>query len=654
MLAVRLSSLPLALALAAALVGAMSCGARVSSPPATTGSERLPACVVPAQPDPLSERGKRVHRLADELTRSYGGFASQTARGEGAVSAEDLATGALAALVLESDTRAAEGLLHRLTQRQISDRSDARGRFTSTEGGPHPLEADARSELGAVTLPLAALLKKLHACIRPSFRRELDGTVALAIEALRRDAVRVQSGATRTWLQESISLALLGETQGDVAAAAQGQEQLDAWRKATSLHGVTEYAGGDGYADDLDALLLGDAYLEDASAKTVCHEGAQLVLRDLAAHWFPSHAAMAGPTSRIAARDGGEVRRIAELAGWLDPPATSEPLPLRRVQTLLAVLDRAELPDDEARAVFSAPRVVTSVWEDADRRELGRQTYTFLTPDIALGATSAAVPARAGEAPGQDRALDAELAVPEARPVTVTVHVGGVRLEPTLTAAQDRGALLVTVVAPAPAVAATAGAAPTEVVTELSLPLVESGELAVEGRRSGAQLGLGAVLGTRAGTGGIAVQLADASGCHGAPRIELRSDPAAGVAHLIIVHGDANRGACRPHATFLFIAGHADSHAELAGLMESARSTVTERVQEPGDSAAASSSLAIRGASVRIDRGTFRGISLSFERRARVTGTGEVTVTLLRRANGHPMDFGVLELDGKNISPFVH
>ncbi len=645
----RLAALA-ALALVAATMIA-GCGARMSAATTTSGSERLPACVVPVQPDPLSERGKRVHRLVDELTDRYTTLANgMTGTAGNAIRAEDLAGGALAALVLESDTRAAETLLRHLAARQITDRSDARGRFASSDASPAPPgEPDARTELGAVTLPLAALLKKLPTCISAPFRRDLDVTVSLAIEALRKDAVRVRSGSTRAWLQESVSLALLGETQGDVAAAAQGQEQLDVWRKTVNLHGVAEYDAADGYAAALDALLLGDAYLEDRNARAVCHEGAELFVRDLAAHWFPAHAAMAGPSSRLPDTDGGEVRRIAELAGWMDAPAaaTRAPVPLRRLQTLLAALEGAPLLDEDARAVFSVPRIVTATWEDPDRREPGRQTYTFLTPDVALGATSAAAPEHAGHT---DRALDAELGAPDARPTSLTVHAGSSVLQPTLTAAQSRGALLVLMAAPVVA-AGTTG----EIVTDLALPLAPSGELVVDGRRGGAQLGLGAVLGTRAGTGGIALQLADASGCHGAPRVELRSDPEAGLAHLRIVHGDATRGACRPRATFLLVAGHAETHDELAGLMDSARSPVTERVQEPGEAGASSTALSSRSASVHIERGALHGVTLAVERRAKLAPGGiEVTTAIIRRVDGHPMKFGVLELDEKNISPFVH
>jgi hypothetical protein len=653
----RLAALGALALVAATTTMTVGCGGRMSAATTISDSERLPACVVPLQPDPLSERGKRVHRLVDQLTDRYATLANAMTGAAGdAIRAEDLASGALAALVLESDTRAAETLLRHLAARQITDRSDARGRFASSDASPAlPGEPDARTELAAVTLPLAALLKKLPTCISAPFRRQLDVTVALAIEALRKDADRVRSGSTPAWLQESVSLALLGETQGDVAAAAQGQEQLDVWRKTVSLHGVAEYDAADGYAASLDALLLGDAYLEDRNARTVCHEGAEHLVHDLAAHWFPAHAAMAGPSSRLPDTEGGEVRRIAELAGWMDPTtgaaATRAPVPLRRLQTLLAALEGAPLLDEDARAIFSVPRIVTATWEDPDRREPGRQTYTFLTPDVALGATSAAAPEHAGHT---DRPLDAELAAPDARPASLTVHAGSSLLQPTLTATQARGALLVLVAAPV-VPAGTRG----EIVTDLALPLAPSGELVVDGRRGGAQLGLGAVLGTRAGAGGIALQLADASGCHGAPRVELRSDPEAGLAHLRIVHGDATHGACRPRATLLLVAGHAESHDELAGLMDSARSLVTERVQEPGEAGASSTALWSRSASVRIERGALHGVTLAVERRTRVVpgvapGGVEVTTAIVRRVDGHPMTFGVLELDGKNISPFVH
>ena len=248
-------------------------------------------------------------RPVDELTLSYAALGSTTAAN--APRAEDLAGGALAALLLASDTRAAETLLRRLAARQITDASDARGRFASSESGKAPPgEPDSRTELGDVTLPLAALLKKLPTCISTPFRHDLDVTVSLAIEALRRDAVRVRSGSTRAWLQESISLALLGETQGDVAAAAQGQEQLDAWRRTVSLHGVAEYDAADGYAAIIDALLLGDAYLDDSNARTVCHDGAELfharsgraLVPRARRDGRPDLAARAGPTE---ARCGG-------------------------------------------------------------------------------------------------------------------------------------------------------------------------------------------------------------------------------------------------------------------------------------------------------------------------------------------------------------
>ena len=612
-----------------------SCGMRASISPANGVSERAPACVVPAQPDPVSERGKRVHRLVDELAHAYGASPADLS----GTSAEDLAQGALAALLLAGDTHAAEALLRHLGQRQITDGSDARGRFASSDRqAAHPGEAGARTELGAVTVPLAALLTTLPTCFSAPYRRELDGVVGQAIAALRQDAVRVRTGSTRAWLQESVSLALLGEAEGDVAAAAQGHEQLAAWRKTVSVHGIAEYDASDGYAAALDALRLGDTHVDDRDARAVCHDGAELIERDLAAHWVAAHAAMAGPSSRLPATEGGEVRRIAELAGWFEPaPGTTRPpLPLRRALTLLLSLEGAALPDEDARAAFATPHVVTAVWEDPDRREPGRQTYTFVTPDVALGATSAA---------GSDRPLDAELAAPEAKPASVNVRVGETRLVPTITASQDRGALLVLVDAPAVA-AGTTG----DIVTDLAVPVVASGELLGPTHE-----GLGAAIGTRGGTGGLAVQLAGANGCHGAPRVELTVD--AELAHLRIVHGDASRGACHPRTTFLILAGHAETHAELAALLDSARSPVTERVQDPGEAAATSTAWTTHGASVKIERGALRGISLTVERRTRpavVGGAPIATTMVIRRVNGHPMRFGVLELDERNISPFVH
>ena len=77
-------------------------------------------------------------------------------------------------------------------------------------------------------------------------------------------------------------------------------------------------------------------------------------------------------------------------------------------------------------------------------------------------------------------------------------------------------------------------------------------------------------------------------------------------------------------------------------------------MQEPGEAGASSTALASRGASVRIEHGPLHGTALSVERRVKVSPGGEVTTAIVRRVDGHPMKFGVLELDGKNISPFVH
>jgi hypothetical protein len=285
-----------------------------------------------------------------------------------------------------------------------------------------------------------------------------------------------------------------------------------------------------------------------------------------------------------------------------------------------------------------------------------------------MGSTSARAPRTTSTPPPtdaeSDRPIDLQLAVADAAPFDITARAAGSVVPITTTVAQQRGAMLALISSPAwtpqPGVAPMAGG---DLTTDLTLPLPADGELAVDGRRSGAQLAFGAVIGVRGGAAGYAVQIAEAQGCHGAPRVELRTDPDAKLAHVRITHGDGAH-ACRPHLVLLIAGGHASTHAELALLMDSAHATVTQRTvelkPEPVKPAPAPSTpprepvdLTSWSASARIDRGALKGASLSVERREarKADDSGDMPIAFVsRKASGKPMFFGVLDVNGVDMS----
>ena len=520
----------------------------------------------------------RLNALRQGVRASVDNLEKKLADPNIVVTTRDLSNGALSALMVDDDTQRAEMLLRRTFALQNRDpNSPNYGAFpwetARTSRDPNAVEFAAQG-WGTIWFGYRDKLS-------PALRAEFLEAARAALPAIRRHPVKVDY--TNIYLMKMVNLINLGQIVGDESAIEEGRAMLDNWLSYTRDNGIHEFNSPTYYTVNLNCLALGALQAPDAPTRERFRGALQLMWNDMAANYFAPARSVVGPQSRnynFLFNSGGLDAYYA-VAGWPLPPNFGGSL--ERVALLVAAQKGVHDVSAETREISLLPeRTVRSKWGD----KVGQERYHYLTPDYAVGSTSA-------DYGSTSKIITVNLAASKALPALSVlvddadapygkIKVTGKNGHPKAwhealgaTVAQEKGALLAlldlemdrvgpkeipslatNVLLPVNADAITLDGAPVELGETMRIPV------------SGAS-----VIGVRAGQSGVAIRIFRADGAGGqTPRWVLQADPdgfAAGAARLTAYHfqGDAPRalGPDLVRAGLIIVARRCETDADFCG-----------------------------------------------------------------------------------------
>lgn len=353
------------------------------------------------------------------------------------------------ALAMGLDPKIAEDFIRRAMARQYMDPDLPKYGDVPWEMFAHDIN-DANS-VEFTFSPVGPIMLGYADRLSPQFRTEMVPHIAGGIAAILRHKVNV--GYTNIYLMKTENLLLLGEAIGDQSAIAAGRAQLDDWLQYTATHGVHEYASPTYTAVQLNCLLDAYRHIRLADVKAKLKAGLDYLWADAAASFIPPGDAMAGPHSRDYdfLRGTGSIDRFYYICGLRDQfPAGS--LFVDSFAAYMNEMENGYQPSDQILALAHLePRIVKARWDEIP----GADRYAYITPDFAVGSTSA-------HYGPQDREVAVDLGLKS--PATVTAmtlsadtfdapygkqllkdrsgHNKPIRLRTDIASVQDRGAVL--------------------------------------------------------------------------------------------------------------------------------------------------------------------------------------------------------------------
>jgi hypothetical protein len=651
---------------------------------------------------PEKERAARVQWLREDLLRSISRFETRWADGRGGLACPSNVHGskgavhdwgdyALAKLTGSGFTDAHSSALVEAALRCLftfqtlgSDGDAEHGVFPFHYGDPaNPRDNPTEFALA----PLANVL--LTDSVSAALRSELEPRVIAALGAVERHPVCPKyTNICLMQITEMLSLGRALERSHDPATRAFGQARigsgkalLDEWIAFTRSAGIAEFDSPTYYEVDLGALLLALSESDDESVRLRVRGALDYFWSDLAANFFRGRGSMAGPHSRTYSffTGQGAVALSYFLEGLRSEPPSGSDL---SAGVLLATIDLL----NAERNLYRPPEGALCLSAGGEREVVstfgpsggagGRQRYTFIAPDFALGSASSDY--GTNPASDQDEMIRAELA---SSPKTSAIVVLPDYLDSPGRAVKSGDFNKVTHLPMSPAAAQKGGTMLALLRVEAAdpgyktpdgkpLPLVNlatnvilpanADEILVEGRP--AELGGDTILGARPtvvvrmGTGAIAVSVIDASGieCTGAAegivgqeKVALHFKPLEGAgddheatARMAIYHattlpGDASTlSNCFARVALLFVGEHCVGTGCAHELFErvSAANKAAKESFDPrtGD----------WDASVRVAGGPELRVH-------RIVGKGEKL--LAREVDGQKMSFSPLQVNGHSV-----
>jgi hypothetical protein len=510
------------------------------------------------------------------------------------------------ALAMGMDARTAEDFIRRAMARQDMDHA-------SPKFGDVPWEMFANDIHDANSVeftfaPIGPIMLGYADRLSPQFRAEMVPHIAGGIAAIRRHKVPVSY--SNIYLMKTENLLLLGEAIGDQDAVATGRQLLDDWLQFTATHGVHEYASPTYTAVQLNCLLNAYRHTHLADVKPKLKAGLDYLWADAAASFIPPGDDMAGPHSRDYdfLRGTGSIDRFYYFCGLRNEfPAGS--LFVDSFGAYVNELENGYRPSDQTLALAHLDeRIVKARWDDTP----GADRYAWITPDFAVGSTSA-------HYGPQDREVAVDLDLKgSANPIAMTLsadtldapygkqtlkdrsgHQKPVRLRTDIAAVQDHGAVLA-LLNLSPDLPNT----PTQsVATDILIPLTAD-QIVLDGQpiqlpagvkqaestsKSGAAAAVDdelrawshpahrdSVLGVRCGDAGVAVRIFAADGVEGQePVYLLKCDGAQWGAGRFVVYqyrGPQTRIEQKPiRAGVLLLCDHCANDGDFTNLIDRAR-----------------------------------------------------------------------------------
>jgi hypothetical protein len=465
---------------------------------------------------------------------------------------------------------------------------------------------------------MGAILLRYSDRLSPQFKAQLIPHIAGGIAAIHRHKVPVSY--TNIYLMKTENLLLLGDAIADQRAIADGRDQLDTWLQYTATHGIHEYSSPTYAATQLNCLLEIYRNTRLPDVKRRVKTALDYLWSDAATSFIAPGNTMAGPHSREYdfLRGEGSIDRFYELEGLRNGPALSS-LFDDAYAAYLNIIENGYRPSEDILAVaHSSERVIKAKWDDGP----GQDRYTYITPDFAVGSTSAYYGP-------QDREVAVDFSsTGSADPVSMTLsadtfdapygkvklkdrsgHDKPFRLRTNIATVQDHGAVLA-LLDLSPDLSRT----PLQsLATDMLIPLtadqivldgqsVALPEAAADAEAASPKTGPSqdildqlrdwslpahrdSVLGIRCGNAGVAVRIFAADGVdHQSPQYALKCDGAQWGAGRLVVYqyqGTEKKITQKPiRAGVLILCARCTNETELTSLMESVRKTKIEQSRD--------------------------------------------------------------------------
>ena len=319
----------------------------------------------------------------DSLTRF------ETSLAKGVPTLRDLTNGALVNLALPGRPveKSVEWIRRALSLQEMNPASGSYGEVPWQQGHPEIRDANAIE----FTMQAMGLLFITHADrLPPAFQEECKPHLVAAVAAIRRH--QVPTSYTNIFLMKSVNLSLLGRILKDPSVEAEGEGMLEHWLQFTAQHGISEYDSPTYYDADLDSLVSG-WLCGSETLHTKCGQAMELFWKDIGANFFPARGSLSGPHSRdydfLTGR--GSIGRFMAQAGWVPVSETMKP-DMEAVYLLENQLSpRGYRPSASARQLAEQPEkvVLSTFYRGEPEKERGRERYNYVTPQFAMGSTSA-------------------------------------------------------------------------------------------------------------------------------------------------------------------------------------------------------------------------------------------------------------------------
>jgi hypothetical protein len=222
---------------------------------------------------------------------------------------------------------------------------------------------------------------------------------------------------TNICLMQSQLLVALGQylsASSDPAVAAfgtqsvaSGRARLEGWLALVTSSGITEFQSPTYYEVDVENIALGRHLAADATVRAEYDRALSAFLRDIAANFFFGSSTLAAPHSRTYDFFGGhgELDLTLYLLG-LSPRKSGSGVALAKALVGFGADGGLELSPNARCLAAQSTRDIRTTWH-VDGGAPGRERSVFISPDFAVGATSAQYFASLGSV--QDLPVGAEL-----------------------------------------------------------------------------------------------------------------------------------------------------------------------------------------------------------------------------------------------------
>jgi hypothetical protein len=353
------------------------------------------------------EKNPPLTLLRTEVTAATRTLQSSALLPTAAPAVRDLTAAAYYTLALGQSPPLAQQLLQKAFDQQNMDPASPDFGDVPWQIG-HPEIKDANAIEFTIN-PLGPLFL-LHADpLSPDFKAAALPHLKAAVEAIRRH--KVNPGYTNIYLMKAANLHLLGLILHDQPLADEGATLLRDWFAFTRTHGIPEFESPTYFSTQLTCLLQAYRCTTDPTLKPQLKAALDFLWTDLAANTFLQKAGgaqLAGPFSRTYdfAAGSGPLDRYLFAEGLRTAPPTRT-LFVDLAGPLMNDLEHGYHPSADILALAHLPsRLIhqrTGILPGQDRT-------CFLTPDFAIGSTSAY------HGP-QDRQLSISLAATDDHPM---------------------------------------------------------------------------------------------------------------------------------------------------------------------------------------------------------------------------------------------